>query len=192
MISPYIFLNKRNPFEGFFELDDKAGGIPKFFPKVFAGTGRELHPSDFDTMDQQGIHIWDSFLENMDNVAEINTFFTEVEKVFPPQEVTADAFRTLLGDQHNQTLDAAVKKLFIYINNPTTIELFFGSEGRGYTREHMQAHLRRIIGILPTIIGEDDTVRENVIRSLIENIQLNGGCAQGYRNRLYAIIAASV
>jgi hypothetical protein len=192
MISPYIFLDKRNPFEWVFEHDDKGGGILKSFPQIHVGSRRELLPPDFDTMEQQGIHIWDAFLENSDNAVEINNFFTQVEEVFLPEEITATNFRTLLGNQGNQTLNDAVEQLFKYINDPTAIPLFFGSEERGYTEEHMRAHLRRIVGILPAIIGVDDTVRENIIRSLIENIQLNGGCAQGYRNRLYAIIAASV
>jgi hypothetical protein len=192
MVSPYIFLDKRNPFEGFFECGDKTRGIPKSFPKIHSGTGRELLPPDFDTLEQQGIHLWDVFWENSDNAAEINAFFTAAEEVFPPEAITVENFRTLLGEEGNKILDDAVEELFGYINNPATIQLFFGSEEREYTKEHMQAHLRRIVEILPAIIGNDDIVRENVIRSMTENIQLNGGCAQGYRNRLYAIIAASV
>ena len=195
MISPYVFQNKRNPFEGLqrcFQGDMEIKSIPQVFSKMRLETERELLPSNFDTMNQQGIHVFDDYLENQANVAEIEAFFAEVEEVFPPQSqlVTRENFRRLLRDEQNQTLAEAINQLFDYIDNPDTIQLFFGSEGRGYTVRNMQNHLRRIVNILSAIVDADDAARQNVIRSLVENIQFNGGCAQGYRNRLYAILVA--
>lgn len=194
MISPYIFLNKRNPFEGLqgcFYSGKEIKIIPQSFSGLHFGTRRELLPSDFDTTELQGIHVFDSYLESSANKTEINTFFSQVEAVFQPQEVTRETFRLLL-DTSNKALMDAVNQLFDYIDRPDTIRLFFGASDRGYTEKDMQTDLIRIVNILPSIMGTDDTVRQNVVTSLVENIQFNGGCAQGYRNRLYAIIAASI
>lgn len=194
MISPCVFLNKRNPFEGLQNCLQEGIGIesiPQDFSRGCLRTRRELLPLDFDTIDQQGIHIFDCYLEDQTNATAIDDFFKQIEKVFPPHPVTRENFRTLLGDEQNQTLTDAVDQLFGYIDGSADIQLFFGSGNRGYTTQHMRNHLRRMVDILAAVIGGDDVaVRRNVIESLVENIQFNGGCAQGYRNRLYAILVA--
>ena len=191
MISPYLFINKRNPFEGlqgFFYYDNVTTSIPPALSIAFQGTNRELLPRDFETSDSQGIHVFDSYLETPAKEEEINAFLSAVEAVYPPKEVDREAFMALLGSP-DPTLKNAIDQLFDYIDHPENIRLFFGSSERGYTEEKMHTHLRRIVSILSSVIRTDALARQNVITTLIENIQFNGGCAQGYRNRLYAIVA---